>query len=58
MLEMYEETPIFIPIDITEETVESVARKLFGELRHRRHGLGGTTGMASKIWGGQYKTTY
>ena len=29
-LETYEETPIFIPVDITEEAVESVARKLLG----------------------------
>ena len=29
-LETYEETPIFIPVDITEEAVESEARKLLG----------------------------
>ena len=29
-LEKYEETPIFISVDITEEAVESVARKLPG----------------------------
>ena len=29
-LETYEETPIFIPVDITEEAVELVARKLLG----------------------------
>ena len=30
MLEVYEATPVFIPIDITEDVVESVARKLSG----------------------------
>ena len=29
-LETYEETPIFIPVDITKEAVESVAQKLPG----------------------------
>ena len=29
-LETYEETPIFIPVDITEEAVELVARKIWG----------------------------
>ena len=29
-LETYKETPIFIPVKITEEAVESVARKLLG----------------------------
>ena len=27
---MYEATPVFIPVDITEDVVESVARKLSG----------------------------
>ena len=40
-LETYEETPIFIPVDITEEAVESVAQKNWGapaqEARTRRH---------------------
>ena len=30
MLETYKETPIFIPVDITEEAVELLARKLLG----------------------------
>ena len=30
MLETYEETPIFIPVNITEEAVESVVRKFSG----------------------------
>ena len=29
-LETYEEMPIFIPVDITEEAVELIARKLSG----------------------------
>ena len=29
-LETYKETPVFIPVDITEEAVESVAQKLPG----------------------------
>ena len=37
MLEIYEETPIFIPVNITEEAVELVARKLLGSF-----GPGGT----------------
>ena len=46
-LETYEETPIFIPVDITKEAVESVARKLLGEVWPRRHVLGSTTCVAS-----------
>ena len=30
MLEVYEATPVFIPMDITEDVVNSVARKLSG----------------------------
>ena len=40
-LQTYEETPIFIPIKITEESIESVARKLSGI-----SGLGGTDSKA------------
>ena len=36
-LEMYEETPIFIPVDITEMDVELIARKRLGS-----SGPGGT----------------
>ena len=31
-LEVYDKTPIFIPMDIMEDVVESVAHKLFGSL--------------------------
>ena len=41
MLETYEETPIFIPVNITEEAVISVARKLSGS-----SGPGGTDSEA------------
>ena len=37
MLESYEEMPIFIPLNITEDLVESVVQKLLG-----RAGPGGT----------------
>ena len=30
MLEVSDKTPIFIPVDITEDVVKSVARKLLG----------------------------
>ena len=39
--EMYEGTPIFIPVDITEEAIESVAQKLLGS-----SGSGGTDSEA------------
>ena len=44
-LETYKEAPIFIPIDITEEAVESVARKLL-----RSSGPGGTDSEALQGW--------
>ena len=44
-LETYEETPIFIPVDITEEAVESVARKRLGI-----SGPGGTDFEALQGW--------
>ena len=44
-LEMYEETPIFIPVNITEEAVESVAHKLLGS-----SGPGGTELEALQGW--------
>ena len=40
-LETYEETPIFIPVNITEEAVELVAQKLLGSF-----GPGGTDSEA------------
>ena len=44
-LETYEKTPIFIPINITEESVEYVARKRLGS-----SGLGGTGSEALQGW--------
>ena len=44
-LETYEETHIFIPVDITEEALESVARKLLGS-----SGPGGTDSEALQGW--------
>ena len=43
--EMYEGTPIFIPVDITEEAIESVAQKLLGS-----SGSGGTDSEALQGW--------
>ena len=44
-LETYDETPIFIPVNITEEAVESVAHKLLGS-----SGPGGTESEALQGW--------
>ena len=44
-LETYEETPIFIPVNVTEEDVESVVRKRLG-----RSGPGGTDSEALQGW--------
>ena len=44
-LETYEETPILIPVDITEEVVESVAQKRSGSF-----GPGGTDSKALQVW--------
>ena len=44
-LETYKETPIFIPVDITEEAVESVAQKRSGI-----SGPGGTDSEALQGW--------
>ena len=35
MLEAYDETPISIPVDIAEDVVKLVARKLMGSLGDR-----------------------
>ena len=45
MLETYEETPILIPVDTTEEDVELVARKFSGI-----SGPGGTESEALQGW--------
>ena len=56
MLETYEETPMFIPVDIMEDTVES-SKKLSGSL-----GLGGKDSENLQGWilkfGEDRKTTY
>ena len=44
-LEMYKETPIFIPVDIMEEAAESVAQKLLGSSVP-----GGTDSEALQLW--------
>ena len=44
-LEMYKETPIFIPVNVTEEAVYSVARELSGS-----YPLGGTDLEAPQGW--------
>ena len=44
-LDTYEETPIFIPVDITEDSVESVAQMFWGvlslEVQTQKHYRGG-----------------
>ena len=45
MLERYKETPIFIPVDITEDAVELVTRKLLCSL-----GPGGTDSEVLQGW--------
>ena len=45
MLETYNETPIFIPVDIAEDAVKSVAQKLSGS-----YGPVGTDYEASQRW--------
>ena len=48
MLEMYEETPIFITVKIMEDAVKLVANKLFWL---RRYGIICTIDVSSEIWG-------
>ena len=45
MLETYDETPIFITVDITEDAVKSVTQKLLGG-----SGPGGTDSEALQGW--------
>ena len=45
MLQTYEETPTFIPVDITEEDIESVAQKFLGS-----PGPGGTESEVLQEW--------
>ena len=54
-LEVYYETPVFIPVDITEDAVESVARKLAGDSRAQWYRLRRFTGVDAKIQGPQKK---
>ena len=49
-LETYDKTPIFIPIDITEDAFKLVAQKTFGGVRPGRYRLGSSTGVGFKIW--------
>ena len=44
-LETHEETPIFIPVNITEKDVESIAQELLGI-----SGPGGTDSEALQVW--------
>ena len=44
-LEVYKKMPVFIPVDITEDVVELVARRLSGSLGH-----GGTESEALQVW--------
>ena len=44
-LETHEDTPVFIPVEITEESVESVARNVLGS-----SGPGGTDSGALQGW--------
>ena len=45
MFEVYEETPVFILMDITEDVVESVVHKLLGG-----SGLSGMDSEALQVW--------
>ena len=56
MLEPYEETPIFIAVDITKESVELVAHNLLGDYSPGGTDLNAQQGWILKL--GQYKTTY
>ena len=52
-LDVYDKIPIFIPVDIMEDAVKSVAPKIFWEFGPRWYGLRRSKEVYFKIWGGQ-----
>ena len=53
----YDKTPLLLPL-IFQRMWLNWLRANFQRAWGRRHGLGGSTGMAIKIWGGNQKTSY